>query len=212
MPDKFILAAEQTGLIGPLTRWVLIDALRQWQGARCQGIHLPVSVNLSARSLHDPRLPELVENALKTTGAEPRQLMLEITESAIVLDPKRAEQTLVALSRMGVWLSIDDFGTGYTSLASIKRLPVNEIKIDKSFIAGILTDEKDAMIVRSVIELGHNLGLTVVAEGVETKEAYDALASLDCDEAQGYFICRPQACESLTSWFSASPWKIVSAD
>ena len=212
MPDKFILAAEQTGLIGPLTRWVLIDALSQWQGARHQSIHLLVSVNLSARLLHDPRLPELVENALKTTGAEPEQLMLEITESAIVLDPKRAQETLVALSRMGVSLSIDDFGTGYTSLASIKRLPVNEIKIDKSFIAGILTDEKDAMIVRSVIELGHNLGLTVVAEGVETKEVYDFLASLDCDEAQGYFICRPQACESLISWFSASPWKIVPTD
>ncbi len=211
MPDKFILAAEQTGLIGPLTRWVLTDALSQWQGARRQGIHLRVSVNLSARSLHDPRLPKIIEEALKATGAEPDQLMLEITESAIVLDPKRAEETLVALSRMGAWLSIDDFGTGYTSLASIKRLPVNEIKIDKSFIAGILTDKKDAMIVRSVVELGHNLGLTVVAEGVETKEVYDFLASVGCDEAQGYFICRPQACESLINWFPTATWKLATA-
>ena len=141
-PDKFIMAAEQTGLIDPLTRWVLIDALTHCQRARRQGIQLRVSVNLSARSLHDPHLPELVEEALKATGAEPGQLTLEITESAIVLDPKRAEDTLVTLSRMGAWISIDDFGTGYTSLASIKHLPVNEIKIDKSFVLGMLASEQ----------------------------------------------------------------------
>ncbi|MEK7666833.1 MAG: EAL domain-containing protein, partial [Pseudomonadota bacterium] len=157
-PDKFIMAAEQTGLIDPLTRWVLIDALTHCQRARRQGIQLRVSVNLSARSLHDPHLPELVEEALKATGAEPGQLTLEITESAIVLDPKRAEDTLVTLSRLGAWISIDDFGTGYTSLASIKHLPVNEVKIDKSFVLGMLTANSDAMIVRSVIDLGHNLG------------------------------------------------------
>ncbi|HJW82300.1 MAG TPA: EAL domain-containing protein [Acidiferrobacterales bacterium] len=207
-PDKFILAAEQTGLIGPLTRWVLIDALSHCQVARRQGIQLRVSVNLSARSLHDPRLPELVEEALKATGADPGQLTLEITESAIVLDPKRAEKTLVVLSRMGAWISIDDFGTGYTSLASIKHLSVNEVKIDKSFVLGMLTANSDAMIVRSVIDLGHNLGLRVVAEGVETQEMFDALAALGCDEAQGYFISKPQACEPLKSWFATSPWKI----
>ena len=210
-PDKFILAAEQTGLIGPLTRWVLIHALNHCVQARCEGIQLRVSVNLSARSLHDPHLLETIENALKTTGAEPGQLTLEITESAIVLDPKRAEETLVALNCLGVWLSIDDFGTGYTSLASIGHLPINEIKIDKSFITDMLTDKKDAMIVRAVIELGHNLGITVVAEGVETKEVFDALAALGCDEAQGYFISKPQACEPLKSWFPTSPWKIGSA-
>ena len=210
-PDKFILAAEQTGLIGPLTRWVLIHALNHCVQARREGIQLRVSVNLSARSLHDPHLLETIENALKTTGAEPGQLTLEITESAIVLDPKRAEETLVALNCLGVWLSIDDFGTGYTSLASIGHLPINEIKIDKSFITDMLTDKKDAMIVRAVIELGHNLGITVVAEGVETKEVFDALAALGCDEAQGYFISKPQACEPLKSWFPTSPWKIGSA-
>jgi diguanylate cyclase (GGDEF)-like protein len=206
MPDKFIVAAEHTGLIGPLTRWVLTDALSRCQGARREGIRLRVSVNLSARSLHDPHLPEMVEEALQTAGAEPGQLALEITESAIVLDPKRAEGTLATLSRRGVWLSIDDFGTGYTSLASIKRLPINEIKVDKSFVAGMLTDEDDAMIVRSVIDLGHNLGLRVVAEGVETKETLAALAALGCDEAQGYFISRPQTCELLKSWMATSPW------
>ena len=205
-PDKFIGAAEHTGLIAPLSRWVLVDALSHCQGARRQGIHLRVSVNLSARSLHDPRLPEMVEDALKLAGAGPAQLTLEITESAIMLDPKRAEEILTRLSRMGIRLSIDDFGTGYTSLASIGRLPINEIKIDKSFVTGMLTNKKDAMIVNSIIELGHNLGHTVVAEGVETQETFDALAALDCDEAQGYFISRPQPCEVLKKWIPTSPW------
>ncbi len=205
-PDKFIGTAEHTGLIAPLTRWVLTDALSHCQGACRQGICLRVSVNLSARSLHDPHLPEMVESAFKTTGAEPGRLTLEITESAIMLEPKRAEETLVRLSRMGIRLSIDDFGTGYTSLASIARLPVNEIKIDKSFVAGMLTGKSDATIVRSVIELAHNLGLTVVAEGVETEATLDALAALGCDEAQGYFISRPQTCEVLKSWIPTSSW------
>jgi len=209
-PEKFIMATEQTGLIGPLTRWVLIDALTRCQGARREGIRLRVSVNLSARSLHDPQLPKMIAEVLEATDAEPGQLMLEVTESAIVLDPKRAMENLVELSRMGTWLSIDDFGTGYTSLSSIKHLPVNEIKIDKSFVTNMLTDKKDAMIVRTVIELGHNFGLTVLAEGVETKEVLDALSALGCDEVQGYFIGNPQACELLKSWFSTCPYKIGS--
>jgi len=207
-PDKFISVAEYTGLMAPLTRWVLADALHHCQGARREDIRLRVSVNLSARSLHDPRLVESVWMALKTAGAEPPQLMLEITESAIVLDPASALETLAALDRLGVLLSLDDFGTGYTSLASIKRLPVDEIKIDKSFVTGMLTDRNDAMIVRSVVELGHNLGVRVVAEGVETKEVFDALAALGCDEAQGYFITPPQACEPLKRWFPTAPWKL----
>ncbi len=207
-PDKFIMAAEHTGLIGPLTCWVLTEALRYCQSEYRQGIHLRVSVNLSARSLHDSRLLKMIDEVLRAAGAEPSQLMLEITESAIVLDPDRAEKAIVALNRRGVGLSIDDFGTGYTSLASIKRLPINEIKIDKSFVTNMLTDKKDVMIVRSVIELGHNLGLTVVAEGVETKGVFDMLASLGCDEIQGYFICKPQACDPLKIWYSTSSWKI----
>lgn len=205
-PDRFITAAEQTGAIGPLTRWVLNNALSRQHGARRENMQLRVSVNLSARSLHDPQLPKMIADALFATGAEPDQLMLEVTESAIVLDPKRAETNLVALSRMGVALSIDDFGTGYTSLASIKQLPVNEIKIDKSFVTNMMTDKKEAMIVRTIIDLGHNFGLTVVAEGVETKEVLDALAALGCDEVQGYFISKPQACEPLKNWLSTSSW------
>ncbi len=211
-PDKFIMAAEQTGLIAPLTRWVLVDALRHYRGMCRESFRLRVSVNLSARSLHDPHTLKMVEQALIATGVEPDQLMLEVTESAIVLDPKRAEENLVALSRMGVWLSIDDFGTGYTSLSSIKRLPLNEIKIDKSFVTNMLTDEKGAMLVRSVIDLGHNFGLTVVAEGVETQEVLDALAALGCDEVQGYFISKPQTFELLKSWLTTSPYKIGPSD
>lgn len=211
-PDKFIMAAEQTGLIGPLSRWVLLEALSHCKAASRDGVRLQVSVNLSARSLHDPNLPEVITKALEKTGAEFHQLMLEITESAIMLDPKRAEGVLAQLSDMGVGLSIDDFGTGYTSLASIKRLPVNEIKIDKSFIIGMQADKKDAMIVRSVIELGHNLGLTVVAEGVETPEMLETLTSLGCDVAQGYFIGRPQDYTALKSWFETSPWRLEYLD
>jgi EAL domain-containing protein (putative c-di-GMP-specific phosphodiesterase class I) len=116
------------------------------------------------------------------------------------------------LSQMGVGLSIDDFGTGYTSLSSIKRLPVNEIKIDKSFVTNMLTDKQDEMIVRTVIEFGHNFGLTVVAEGVETKEVLDALAALDCDEVQGYFISQPLAYEPLKNWLSTCPYKTGTSD
>lgn len=208
MPDHFIATAERTGLMEPLTNWVLADALNHCMAARREGIQLRVSVNLSARSLHSPRLTEIVECALKAAGADPANLTLEITESAIMLDPAGAANTLAMLRDMGIRLSIDDFGTGYTSLASIKRLPVDEIKIDKSFVFGMLNDQRDAMVVRSIIELGHNLGHTVVAEGVENQEMYDFLASMGCDEAQGYFISRPQACEPLKDWFAVSSWKL----
>lgn len=206
-PDKFIMVAETTGLITPLTKWVLTEALHYCKKQSNEGKHLRVSVNLSARSLHDSQLLKMVADALEITGVDPNQLMLEITESSIVLDPKRAEKSLELLSNMGVQLSIDDFGTGYTSLASIKHLPINEIKIDRSFITTMLKDQKNAMIVRSVIELGRNFGLTVVAEGVETQEVFDALVALGSDEVQGYFICRPQACAILNDWFSTSSWK-----
>lgn len=210
MPDKFISAAEYTGLMIPLTRWVLIHALQQCQKVRKRGLRLKVSVNLSARSLHDASLLDLVSKALYTAGAQPADLVLEVTESAIVLDPKHAEMTLKTLHEMGVSLSIDDFGTGYTSLASIKRLPVDEIKIDKSFVANMLSDKNDAMIVRAVIELGHNLNQRVVAEGVETREMLDALGAMGCDEAQGYFVSRPEPCAALQDWFSSAAWKVDS--
>jgi diguanylate cyclase (GGDEF)-like protein len=210
-PGKFIIAAEQTGLIWPLTHWVLTDALTHCRDAWHRGIRIVLSVNLSARSLHDPQLPMLIGNVLKETGADPQLLMLEVTESAIVLEPARAGKNLMALSQMGIRISIDDFGTGYTSLSSIKNLPVNEIKIDQSFVTHMLTNRKDAMIVRTIIEFGHNFGLTVVAEGVETKEAMDVLTELGCDEVQGFFISKPLEYEALKSWFASSPYKIGAA-
>lgn len=208
MPDKFITAAEYTGLITPLTHAVLAIALRQCQQARRNGLRLGVSVNLSARSLHDAHLLEHVREILDSTGVEPDQLTLEVTESAIVLDPKRAERTLVALHDFGVSLSIDDFGTGYTSLASIKRLPVDEIKIDQSFVANMLKDKNDAMIVHAVIDLGHNLGLRVVAEGVENQEVLDALREMECDQVQGYFISHPLQHSELEAWVSTTAWDV----
>ena len=207
-PDKFIPSAEYTGLIGPLTIRVLGDALAYAQVARHDGIRLSMSVNLSARSLHDQRLLDSVRATFEKSGAKPEQLTLEITESAIVLDPKHAEDSLFELSDMGVRLAIDDFGTGYTSIGSLKKLPIDEIKIDRSFVAGVLSDKDDATIVRSVIDLGHNLGIRVVAEGVETKAIFDALAELGCDEAQGYYIARPQHPDSLRRWLTTSPWKL----
>ncbi|MDA8363259.1 MAG: EAL domain-containing protein [Gammaproteobacteria bacterium] len=208
-PERFITMAEHTGLIVPLSEWVLRRALGECRQARAAAIHLQVSVNLSARSLHDPRLPDIVANELASADCPPEQLTLEITESAIVLDPPRAESTLTTLSSMGVRISIDDFGTGYTSLASIRHLPVDEIKIDKSFVTDMLTNKRDAMIVRSVIELGHNLGLRVVAEGVENEATLDALALLECDEAQGYFISHPQDFGALLSWLATASWRPV---
>ncbi|MBA3695247.1 MAG: EAL domain-containing protein [Methylotenera sp.] len=201
-PDKFIGIAEPTGLINPLTRWVLCEALHYCQDEALKGIKLRMCVNLSARSLHDPLLLSMIDDALKITSTDSSQLMLEITESAIFIDPVRAEEVITDLSLRGIGLSIDDFGTGFTSLASIKSLPVNEIKIDKSFIMDMMTNKKDAMIVRSVIELGHNLGIMVVAEGVETKEILDALVDFGCDVIQGYYISRPLPAETLKKWLS----------
>ncbi len=206
-PGQFIGPAEYTGLIAPLTQWVLAQALRHCQETRRLGFDMRVSVNLSARTLHHPHLRENVENLLKTVDIEPHRLILEITESAIILDPARAQETLEALHRMGVSLSIDDFGTGYTSLASITKLPVKEIKIDRSFVNGMLTNGDDVTIVRSVVELGHNLGLKVVAEGVETQAMLDRLSVFGCDQAQGFFISQPRPCEQLRNWLTTSSWK-----
>lgn len=200
-PDQFIGIAEHTGLIKPLTQWVLNAALRQCQACRREGILLRVGVNLSARSLHDPLLPNLIADSLETAGAMPEQLELEITESAVIFDPVHTLENLSALHRMGVLLSIDDFGTGYTSLGHLKQLPVHEIKIDKSFVLGILKNENDATIVRSIIELSHNLGFKVVAEGVEDKNTLDKLTEMKCDFAQGYHICRPSPVDEFKRWY-----------
>ena len=209
LPDRFILASEQTGLIGPLTRWVMANALEHARKASPNGSRLPVSVNLSGRLLQDPDLPEMIDDILRSTGSRPEHLMLEITESAIAPDTQRAGENLQTLAERGVPLSIDDFGTGYTSFMSLKNHPVQEIKIDKSFVMRMLTEKKDAMIVRTIIEFAHNFGLSVVAEGVESQEVMEVLAGIGCDMVQGYFISPPRAAEPAKGWLSAASRKTL---
>jgi len=207
-PDQFILPAEQTGLIHPLTRWVLKTALSQSQVWRQAGLDLPVSVNLSARNLHDPELRGYLAELFKTTGGTPELLELEITESAIMADPQRALEVITRLRAMGIRFSLDDFGIGYSSLSYLKKLPVDTIKIDKSFVMDMAKDEDDVLIVLSTINLAHNLGLKVVAEGVELGKIWDQLANFGCDAAQGYYMSKPLPVDDLNRWLKESPWGI----
>ncbi|HLZ09189.1 MAG TPA: EAL domain-containing protein, partial [Chloroflexota bacterium] len=201
-PSQFIAMAESSGMMVPLTRWVLRTALHQCQMWLESGHRLSVAVNLSAQNLRDPWLPSLIIELLGASHVPPELLQLEITESSLMSDPARALETLRSLSRAGVRISIDDFGTGYSSLAYLKRLPVNEIKIDRSFIFQMAGDTNDEVIVRSIIGLGHDLGLTVVAEGVEESLTWDRLAHLNCDIAQGYYMSRPKPARELAEWLS----------
>lgn len=205
LPDRFIPFAEKTGLIKQLTLWVLNAALRQGHQWHHRGMPLRIAINLSRRNLHDTNLPGVVADKLKSWDGEPGWLEVEITESAIAADPTRAVETLARLHAMGVWISIDDFGTGYSSLANLKQMPVDEIKIDKSFVMSMTKNREDIAIVRSIIELGHNLGLKVVAEGVENQEIYEQLVSLGCDFAQGYHWSQPIPATAFTQWVQAFP-------
>jgi diguanylate cyclase (GGDEF)-like protein len=211
LPDQFISLAEQGGLIKPLTLWVLKAALLQCRAWHQAGLKLTVAVNLSARNLQDPQLPDQVARLLQGYDLGPGWLHLEITESVIMADPSRAMEILNQLSKMGISLAIDDFGTGYSSLGYLKKLPVDEIKIDKSFVKEMAVEEGDAMIVRSTVDLAHNLGLKVVAEGVETEEIFDRLIALGCDAAQGYYISRPISPDDLPGWLRHSPWALEKA-
>ncbi|HEY9108181.1 MAG TPA: EAL domain-containing protein [Roseateles sp.] len=204
-PMQFIPFAEQTGFIRMLSAWVLSGAARFAREAQDAGLALRLSVNLSTRDLMDQDLPAKIEALIKPRDVAPGSLCLEITESAIMDDPERALSTLEHLHALGFKLSIDDFGTGYSSLAYLKRLPVDELKIDKSFVMAMERDLDDARIVRSTIELAHNLGLSVVAEGLETAKAWAMLSRLGCDEGQGYFICKPMPQEQFIAW--ARDWQ-----
>ena len=199
-PGEFIPLAEQTGLIAPLSMWVLQAALRQQSMWRQMGLNLSVAVNLSARNLQDGQLPNTVRQQLHAHRVEPGSLILEITESAVMDKPEEAISNLQELRNMGVRLSIDDFGTGYSSLTYLKRIPVHEVKIDRSFVMDMAAHPEDATIVRSIVDLGHNLGLHVVAEGVENQADYDLLVAAGCDMAQGYFISRPLPADKFNSW------------
>lgn len=199
-PDQFIPLAEHSGLIRPLTGWVIKKALTQGAEWKAMGLDVGISVNLSARSLHDPELTHLIKRCLRDSRMQPSQLTVEITESVIMADPERAMETLTVLTEIGVKVSIDDFGTGYSSLAYLQRLQAHEVKIDKSFVMDLNTNQENGFIVRSVIELGHNLGLDVVAEGVENQATLDILTMLGCDRAQGYYLSRPESGSDMTRW------------
>jgi diguanylate cyclase (GGDEF)-like protein len=202
-PMAFIPFAEQTGFVRQLTLWVFDEAARQWAALQKHDQPLRLSVNLSTRDLLDPDLPDKLETCLQRHRVPAQAFCLEITESAIMDDPQRAEATLNRLSGRGFRLSIDDFGTGYSSLAYLKRLPVDELKIDKSFVMGMEADADDAKIVRSTIDLAHNLGLSVVAEGVENQAVWLQLRGLQCDEAQGYHLSRPLPLDAFQRWLDA---------
>ncbi|MES2408045.1 MAG: EAL domain-containing protein [Pseudomonadota bacterium] len=206
LPDQFIPLAESTGLIKPLTTWVVLDALRNCCDWHENGFRLTVAVNISAINLQDPLFPGIVANALKETGAKSEWLELEITETAIMLDPALAIDAINRLHGMGVSLSIDDFGTGYSSMAYLQKLLVAKLKIDKSFVLNMTTNANDAVIVRSLIGLAHNLGLSVVAEGVENDEAWEDLKRLGCDSAQGFNMSHPIPKDELLVWLKQSPW------
>ncbi len=205
-PDQFIKLAESTGLITPLTYWVLDAALGQRYAWHEEGIERPVSVNLSARDLRDPKLLERINGSFATWGAQSDWIEFELTESALMEDPVAALETLVRLKDLDARLSIDDFGTGYSSLAYLQQLPVDALKIDQSFVTRMLDDEGSAKIVRSIIELAHNLDLTVVAEGVEDRDTLSRLGTFGCDIAQGYTISRPIPAEQFRDWEARSTW------
>lgn len=205
MPDEFIPLAEQTGHIQELTAWCMQQAIEQCSLWRQAGIELNVAVNLSARDLPNRRLRNVIADLLTRFQLEPQWLVLELTESAIMQDPEHALNTLKSFSDMGLKLSVDDFGIGYSSMAYLKKLPVHELKIDKSFVIGLAKTPEDEIIVRSTIDLGHNLGLKVVAEGVENEAALNILKRYGCDMAQGYFFGKPMSIERLTQWLNTSP-------
>ncbi len=200
-PSDFIPIAEMSEHIHPLSLWVLEAAIKQiglWKSA---GIELQIAVNLSARNLIDQSLPDSIELLLTKYQIDASALQIEITESAFISDPKRAETVVGAISQLGISLSIDDFGTGYSSLSYLKRLPVNSLKVDRSFVMDMLNNEQDYAIVRSTIGLAHSFGLNVIAEGVEDVETLNALSLLTCDQAQGYYVCKPVTAEKFIDWY-----------
>ena len=203
MPGDFIELAEVSGSIQPLTRWVVHHAVEQAAAFAAAGHPMIVSVNVSARNLYDPDLVKGIAADLHEFGVPPHRLVLELTESELVDDPSQVMTVLTLVSGMGVGLAIDDFGTGWSSLANLRRLPINQIKIDQSFVSRMLDGGDDAVIVRSIVDLGHNLALLVVAEGVENESTLAELAELGCDQAQGFYISRPMPSHDLMQWLES---------
>ena len=202
-PDEFIPLAEHAGLIKPLTRWVLRKSIELCRGWHDAGLPLTVAVNVSGRDLVDLGLADEVGSMLAAHRLDPSGLEIEITESTLMTDPLRATTVLEQLSGLGIRIAIDDFGSGYSSLSHLRRLPVDVLKIDRQFVVNMSTDESDETIVRSTIDLAHNLGLAVVAEGVESQQNIDRLVELGCDSIQGYFVSEPVGAPTLTPWLAA---------
>ncbi len=208
LPASFLPEVERTALIGPLTRWVLNEALRRQRMWRDEGVDLTMAVNISARTLLRATrdLPDTVAELTEIWGTPPDRLTLELTESALI--EVAAPDVLGHLHNMGERISIDDYGTGYSSLAYLQNLPIDQLKVDQSFVVNLASVPGDAVIVRSTIDLAHNLGLTVVAEGVEDEVTLDMLVEAGCDSAQGNFFSRALAAEELTTWLTESPFGV----
>jgi EAL domain-containing protein (putative c-di-GMP-specific phosphodiesterase class I) len=206
-PGEFIALAEETGLIVPLGTWVLRDACQRavvWQRSRPAHQPLTLRVNVSARQLAQDSLRATVAEIIAETGVEPALLCLEVTESVLIEDPEESIRTLTELKQLGVKIAIDDFGTGYSSLEYVRRLPVDCVKVDRSFVRGVPENEEDVAIVNAVIELGHALKLSVTAEGVETTDQFDNLRAAGCDTAQGFLFFRPEPPEEVAKLFAGA--------
>lgn len=208
-PGEFVPLAEMGDSIHPLTRWVIATAARQILVWEKNGLRLNVAVNLSARNLLDESLPQHIQQILDECGVPPERIEMEITESAIMADPRRATRVLDQIDRMGIKLAIDDFGTGYSSLAYLLRLPVDSLKLDRTFVAGLLQESGEAAIVLSTVQMAHNLGLTVVAEGAEDVATVAELIRADYDTVQGYYFCKPLNAEALQEWVASGKAKAL---
>ncbi|OZA29859.1 MAG: hypothetical protein B7X93_05280 [Hydrogenophilales bacterium 17-61-9] len=209
-PDQFIPFAENTGLINPITDWVLRTAIMQCKAWQAAGGELRIAVNVTAHSFQDPRFVDKLETLLCDAGSclAPDRIEIEITENILMAEIEHGAKAIGRLRDLGVSVAIDDFGTGYSSLAYLKKLPIHMIKIDKSFVMNMTEDDNDAVIVRSMIDLAHNLGYLVVAEGVENQDSLDLLDLLGCDQVQGYHISHPLSADELTLWINYSAWPI----
>ncbi len=205
MPDDFIPMAEHSGLMGPLTAYVIDRSLEQVARWRQAGLHVPVAVNVSMRDLHSGDLLKVVSDALEKHDVPASMLILELTERVLTRDSDEVAGTLGALRELGVTSSLDDFGTGYSSMVLLKRMPITELKIDRSFVSRLTLDSEDVTIVRSIIDLAHGLGMSAVAEGVETQQVWDLLDELGCDAIQGWYVSRPLDGESATTWLLRHP-------
>ncbi|MSP41218.1 MAG: bifunctional diguanylate cyclase/phosphodiesterase [Deltaproteobacteria bacterium] len=203
---QFVPVAERTGLIHALSRWVLREAIAQCRLWHRVGFHIPVAVNLSPRNFNDDSLPDYIDGLLKEYDLPADLLEIEITENVILNEDLNVSKALEHLSSRGMRIYIDDFGTGYSSFGNLKKLPITGIKIDRTFISQMTTNDHDQAIVRSIIDLGQRLALQVIAEGVETQEMWDRLASLGCDVAQGFHMARPMAATDIGGWYLHSPW------